>query len=67
MIFQKTKCLVKTVKKSFLKKFGVWLALIKVAVWGVNYQERQYIYIYIRVYFILKSILWNYFFLTNIS
>ena len=46
MIFQKTKCLVKTVKKSFLKKLGVWLALIKVAVWGVNYQERQYIYIY---------------------
>ena len=30
--FQKTECLVKTVKKCFLKKLSVWLALIKVAV-----------------------------------
>ena len=29
--FQKTKYLVKVVKKCFLKKLSVWLALIKVA------------------------------------
>ena len=29
--FQKVKCLVKTVKKCFLKKLSVWLTLIKVA------------------------------------
>ena len=42
--FQKTKCLVKTVKKCFLKKLIIWLALIKVAVWGINYQKGQCIY-----------------------
>ena len=60
VFFQKAECLVKTVKKCFLKKLSVWLALIKVAVWGVNYQKWQCIYK--EVYFILKSILWNYFF-----
>ena len=30
--FQKAECLVKTVKKYFLKKLNVWLAIIKVAV-----------------------------------
>ena len=30
--FQKAECLVKAVKKCFLKKPSVWLALIKVAV-----------------------------------
>ena len=65
VFFQKTECLVKTVKKCFFKKLSVWLALIKVVVWGVNYQKGQCIYK--EVYFILKSILWNYFFLTNIS
>ena len=30
--FQKAECLVKTVKKCFLKKLSVWLAFIKVAV-----------------------------------
>ena len=30
--FQKNECLVKTVKKCFLKKLSVWLALIKVEV-----------------------------------
>ena len=42
--FQKTECLVKVVKKYFLKKLSVWLALIKVAFWGINYQKGQYIY-----------------------
>ena len=51
--FQKPECLVKAVKKCFLKKLNVWLALIKVAVWNVNYQKGQCIYK--RVYFILKS------------
>ena len=31
MHFQKTECLVKAVKKCFLKKLSVWLELIKVA------------------------------------
>ena len=30
--FQKAECLVKAVKKYFLKKLSVWLALIKVAI-----------------------------------
>ena len=29
---KKTECLVKTVKKCFLKKLSIWLALIKVVV-----------------------------------
>ena len=32
VFFHKVKCLVKTVKKCFLKKLSVWLVLIKVAV-----------------------------------
>ena len=60
VFFQKIECLVKLIKKYFLKKLSVWLVLIKVTVWGVNYQKRQCIYK--GVYFILKSILWNYFF-----
>ena len=32
VIFQKAKCLVKAVKKCFLKKLSVWLVFIKVAV-----------------------------------
>ena len=32
MYFQETEYLVKAVKKCFLKKLSVWLALIKVAV-----------------------------------
>ena len=40
-IFVKAECLVKAVKKYFLKKLSVWLALIKVIVWEVNYQKRQ--------------------------
>ena len=32
VIFQKVECLVKIVKKYFLKKLSVWLALIKVEV-----------------------------------
>ena len=31
-LFKKTECLVKTVKKCFLKKLSIWLALIKVVV-----------------------------------
>ena len=53
--FQKIECLVKAVKKCFLKKLSVWLALIKVTVYGVNYQNGQCIYK--GVNFILKSIL----------
>ena len=30
--FKKAECLVKAVKKCFLKKLSVWLALIKVAI-----------------------------------
>ena len=58
--FEKTECLVKTVKKCFLKKLIVWLTLIKVVVWVVNYQKWQNvcvcvcIYIYKGVYFILS-------------
>ena len=47
--FKKVECLVKTIKKCFLKKLSVWLTLIKVAIWVLNYQKRQqdiYIYIY---------------------
>ena len=44
VFFQKAKCLVKPVKKCFLKKLSVWLELIKVTVLGVNYQKRQCIY-----------------------
>ena len=43
--FQKAKCLVKTVKKCFLKMLSVWLALIIVVVWVINYQKGQDIYI----------------------
>ena len=32
VFFQKADCLVKTIKKCFLKKLNVWLALIKVEV-----------------------------------
>ena len=44
MHFQRAECLVKAVKKCFLKKLSVWLVLIKVAVWGINYQKGQCIY-----------------------
>ena len=50
-LFVKTK--VKTVKKWFLKKLSVWLTLIKMAIWEINYQKWQCIYK--GVYFILKS------------
>ena len=55
MFFFKVECLVKTVKKCFLKKLSVWLALIKVEVWVINSQKGQdiYIYIYIREFFVL--------------
>ena len=36
-----TECLVKVVKKCFLKKLSVWLALIKMVVCVVNYQKGQ--------------------------
>ena len=44
VLFQKAECLVKAVKKCFLKKLSVWLVLIKVAIWGINYQKGQCIY-----------------------
>ena len=43
--FQKAKCLVKTVKKCIMKKLSVWLALIKVAVWEINYQKKNNVHI----------------------
>ena len=52
MFFKKTECLVKPVKNCFLEKLSVWLAFIKVVVWGVNYQKGQCTYK--GVYFILK-------------
>ena len=53
-LFEKAECLVKAVKKWFLKKLSVWLTLIKVMVWVINYQKWLYIYIYKEVYFILS-------------
>ena len=44
--------MVKAVKKYFLKKLSVYPALIKVAVWIINYQKEEYLYK--GVYFILK-------------
>ena len=35
----KVEDLIKTVKKYFLERLNVWLALIKVTVWVVNYQN----------------------------
>ena len=32
-------CLVKTVKKYFLKKLSIWLEFIKVVIWVINYQK----------------------------
>ena len=51
-LFLKAKYLIKTIKKCFLKKLSVWLALIDLAVLVVNYQKGQGIYK--GVYFILK-------------
>ena len=51
--FQKAECLIKAIKKCFLKKLNVWLTIIKVAVWGINYQKGQCIYK--GVYFILNN------------
>ena len=42
--FKKAKCLVKSVKKCFLKKLSIWLALIKVIVWEINFQKELCIY-----------------------
>ena len=50
-LFKKAEYLTKIVKKCFFKKLSVWLTLIKVAVWWVNYQKGQCIYK--KVYFIL--------------
>ena len=52
-LFEKIECLIKDVKKCFLKKLNIWLALIKTVVWVVNYQKEPYIYK--EVYFIFKS------------
>ena len=49
--FQKAECLVKAVKKCIMKKLSVWLALIKVAFWGVNDQKGQYIREFISNFF----------------
>ena len=66
--FQKAECLVKAVKKCFLKKLSVWLVLIKVAVWEINYKKWQCIYK--GVYFILfkkKKFMWVCFILKSIT
>ena len=42
--FFKVKCLVKTIKKCFLKKLNFLLTLIKVLIWVVYYQKEQDIY-----------------------
>ena len=52
-LFEKIECLIKDVKKYFLKKLNVWLTLIKMVVWVVNYQKEPYIYK--GVYLIFKS------------
>ena len=56
--FQKTECLIKTIKKCIMKKLSVWLALIKVAIWGINYQKGQCIYkgIYFILFFLCEFI-----------
>ena len=53
--FQEAEYLVKTIKKCFLKKLSVWLALIKVVVLGINYQKGQCIYngVYLFIYLFL--------------
>ena len=67
-LFVKAECLVKTVKKCFLKNLSVWLALIKVVVLVVNYQKGQYIYIYINEFIsYLNQYCEIIFFFTNIS
>ena len=66
--FQKAECLIKAVKKCFLKKLSVLLVLIKVAVWEINYKKWQCIYK--GVYFILlkkKKIMWVCFILKSIT
>ena len=62
LVFLKKLCLVKAVKKCFFffLKLSVWLTLIKVMVWVVNYQKWQNVYIYEGVYFMLSI---NFFFL----
>ena len=45
MFFRKAECLIKVIKKCFLKKLSVWLALIKVAVWEINYQKKNNVHI----------------------
>ena len=61
-----TECLVKVVKKCFLKKLSVWLALIKVVVCVVNYQKWQCICKELskRTFKVSKKII---FFFTNIK
>ena len=56
--FQKAECLVKAVKKCIMKKLSVWLALIKVAFWGVNDQKGQCIYkgIYFILFFLCEFV-----------
>ena len=53
MLFEKAEYLKKAVKKWFLKKLSIWIVLIKVVGWAVNYQKEQCIYK--GVYFIFKS------------
>ena len=54
-LFKKAEYLTKTVQKYFFKKLSVWLTLIKVAVWIVNYQKGQCIYkgVYFILYFFI--------------
>ena len=59
--------MVKTIKKCFLTKLSVWLILIKVAVWVVNYQKRQYIYKYICFNYLSLCKLWTQYFFKNFT
>ena len=58
-VFEKIKYLVKIIKKWFLKKLSIWLTLIKVVVWIINYQKWQngysYIYIYMFISYLVST------------
>ena len=54
MFFEKTECLIKTVKKFFFEKTKCLASIYKSRVWVINYQKGQYIYIYIyKEFFVL--------------
>ena len=56
-----------TSTKCFLKKLSVWLTLIKVTVWVVNYQKGQCIYkgVYFILFFLIFFFMWVWFILKS--